>query len=238
MPEFRVDRNLLNKERELSRRLLSWGLVALLFAITVLLFCLGISGYLSSHSALRFLFVFTLLAAVVAASILASGEALRIAERQMVFALDEEGITRRRKGWPDVTIAFSEIDTLREELRWLVIYGGPTRKKIAIPKNISGYEKIRAELARRHPLSVPAEIPLSNVALSAIAVLSWSGLIWFGDARIAVPCGFIALGSLAIGSRRLWTLLHLGPKRVLMWFCLASAWILAIFLIYIRAVRP
>ncbi len=39
----------------------------------------------------------------------------------MVFVLNDNEIAQKRTGYPDVKIAFSEIATLREELRWLII---------------------------------------------------------------------------------------------------------------------
>jgi hypothetical protein len=77
--------------RCLRVRLLSWGTVAVLIAIAALLFTLGVNGVLSGHPFLPFLFVFTVLGAIIGASILASREALRLAEREMVFVLEDNG---------------------------------------------------------------------------------------------------------------------------------------------------
>lgn len=237
MQVFRIETDALSKRREARVRLLSWGTVVSLLVIAALLFVLRLSGLLESDSTFLWLAMLALLGGVIGAVVFACREALRSAERQMVFTLDENGIIRKREGWPDLKITFPEMDTLREELRWLVIYGGAPRKKIAVPKDVADYEAIRAELVRRHPLSARAEIPLSSIALPIISVLSWAAVVWFRDARIAIPAGVVALASLAIGSRRLWTLLHRGPKRLLMWLCLSSIWFSAILLLYIRAVR-
>jgi hypothetical protein len=151
--EFRIDNDTLTKRREARFRLLSWGTVLLLTAATVLLFSLNMSGILSTHSNFGLLAVSSLLGAVIGASILGCREVLNYAERQMVFVLDDNEIVRRRQGFPDERIAFSEIDNLSEELRWLSIYSTEPRRKIAVPTSVRGYEVIRTELTKHHPIS-------------------------------------------------------------------------------------
>ena len=119
MPEFKIEGDALRREARF--RVLSWGSVLLLLGVTVLLFTLGVSGDLSASPDLGWLFVLTGLGTIIGAYVLASREALHFAERQMVFVLNDNEIVRKRKGYPDVKIAFSEIATLREELRWLII---------------------------------------------------------------------------------------------------------------------
>jgi hypothetical protein len=187
--EFKIKPDDLSRRREFRVRLLSWGTVAVLIATTALLFTLGVNGVLSGHSFLRFLFVFTLLGAIIGASILASREALRLAEREMVFVLEDSGIVKRRKGWPDEKIDFSDIDTVREELRWLVIYSTGPRRKIAIPNNVAGFETIRAELVTRHLVFVRAKVSSRSFALPAISILSWAAVLLFRDVTVVIAAG-------------------------------------------------
>jgi hypothetical protein len=239
--EFKIDGNSLGERREAKRRLLSWGIVLLLFAITVLIFILGFHGLLSVGSDLHWfgwLLVPASLGTVIGPSILAIREALRRAEREMVFVLDDNGIVRRRKGYPDVRIDFSEVDTLREELRWLVVKSTEPQRKIAIPDNVEGFAVIRAELAKHHPVSAPVKkLPLKSAAPMTLSILSWAAVLWSRDLRVVIPAGIIAMTFLALGSHRLWTLFRRGPKRWLSWPCLAIAWLSAILLIYLRVVR-
>jgi len=238
MPEFKIEADALSKRRELRFRLLSWGTVLSLFAMTVLIYALGFLGLLSVHSDLRWLAwlsVPTILGAGIGALVLAFREGLRRAEREMVFVLDDNGIVRKRKGFPDVKIAFSEVDYLGEELRWLVIKSIEPRRKIAIPNDVKGSEVIRAELTKHHALcSAQAKFPLKSTALLTISILSWAAVLWLRDLRAVIPAGAIALISLAVGTHRLWTLLYRGPKRLLLWVCLGFAWFSAILLIYVR----
>jgi hypothetical protein len=241
MPEFKIETDALNERREAKGRLLSWGIVLSLFTLTVSIYALGLLGLLSSDSDLRWLAwlsVPAIFGAVIGASILAYREALRRAEREMVFVLDDKGIVLRRKGFPEVKIAFCEMDTLGEELRWLVIRSTEPRRKIAIPNNVKGFEVIRAELAKHHALSAQVKkLPLTSAAPMTISALSWAALLWFRDVRVVIPAGVIAMTLLALGSRRLWTLLRSGPKRLFSLVSLCIVWFAAILLIYLRVMR-
>ena len=241
MPEFKIEGDALRREARF--RVLSWGSVLLLLGVTVLLFTLGVSGDLSASPDLGWLFVLTGLGTVVGASVLAFREALHLAEREMIFVLGDNEIVRKRKGYPDVKIAFSEIATLREELRWLIIKTAEPQRKIAIPNTVSGYHVICAELAKHHPLSARVagvEFPVKTAAFLAAAVLSWTAVIWFRDERAVVFFGAGGLITLAIGSHSVWTIMsqsQLRRLRPLLWASLASAWLMAILLIYLRLVH-
>jgi len=242
MLEFKIEPDALSKRREANGRLVSWGIVLLSFAMTVLILILGFQGLLSAGSDLHWLgwlLVPASLGAVIGASILAIREALRYAEREMVFVLDDNSIVRRREGFPDVRIDFSEVDTLREELRWLVVKSIEPQRKIAIPDNVEGFEVIRAELAKHHALSAPVEkLPLKSAAPITVSILSWAAVLCFRNLKVVIPAGIIAMALLALGSRRLWTLFRRGPTRWISWACLATMWFSAILLIYFRVVRP
>lgn len=239
MPEFKIEADALSKRREIRVRLLSWGTVLSLAAMTVLIFVLGSLGLLRVDSDFRWvawLSVPTMLGAVIGASILACREALRCAEREMVFVLDDTGIARRRKGFPEVKIAFPEVDYLGEEMRWLVVRSIEPRRKIAIPNNVQGFEVIRAELAKHHVLSISDQMkfPLKSTALMTASILSWAAVLWLRDLRAVIAAGAIALTLLALGSHRLWTVLRRGPKRLYSLVCLGIVWFTAILLIYLR----
>ncbi len=235
MPELKFEG--VASRREARFRALSWGAVLSLLGITVLLFVLGVSGDLSANWNLRWLFVFTLLGTVIGASILACREALRYAQRQMSFVLDGDGVVRKRRGYPEVRIPFSEIDALSEQLGWLIIKSSGPRRKIAIPNSIGGYGAIRAELAKHHPLSGPAAFPLKTTALLVMACLSWGAALWLRDRLGILAAGTVAVVTLTLGSHRLWTLLHRSSKRSLLWASLGFAWLVALVLIYFRVVR-
>jgi hypothetical protein len=236
MPEFKIENDAL--KRGARFRMLSWGTVLLLVAIATFLLVLRGSGHIGDSSGLGSLFVLTILSAAIIAIILAPREGLHRAERKMVFALDDKRILRKRQGYPDVEIAFSEITTLREELLWLVVTSTEPRRKIAVPRNVSGYELIRAELAKHHPLSARVAFPLKGAALLIVSILSWAAVLWFRDVRVVIAAGTVAVVALSFGSYRVWTLLHHRSKHSLLWASLSFAWLAALLLIYLRVVRP
>lgn len=241
MQEFRIDANALSETRAARRRLLWWGIVLLLFALPASTFALGFGGLLSDDSDVRLLAWLSLpalLGAVIGASILACSEALRRAEREMVFVLDGTGIARMRKGYPDVRITFSEVDTVREELRWLVVKSTEPVRKIAIPNNVKEFEVIRDEIAKHYPLATPVKrLPLKSAAPMTMSVLGWAAVLWFRDLRFVIPAALIAVTLLGVASSRLWTLQRRGPARIYWLACLGMAWFSATLVIYLRVVR-
>jgi FtsH-binding integral membrane protein len=236
--EFKIETDSLSKRHEAIARLRSWAAVLSLIAISILIFVLGSFGLLRVDSQFRWLAwlaVPSLLGAVIGASILVCREALRRAEREMVFALDDNAIVRKRKGFPDIRIAFSEVDSLGDELRWLVVKSTVPRRKIAVPNDVRGFEMLRAELAKHHTLSARVKLPLKSFTLIVISILSWAAVLWLHDLRIVIPAGVIALTLLALGCHRLWTVFPDGQKRLFLFVCLCIVWLTAILLICFRA---
>jgi len=236
--EFRIQGDASRRERR--SRVLSWGTILLLLAVTASVFALRACGDLSANSDLRFLAAYAFLGAVIGASLVGFREVLHRAERRMVFVLNDNEIVRKRQGYPDVRIAFTEIATLGEELRWLIIRSAAPQRKIAIPNSVGGYDKIRAELAKHHPVSVPAPGSvgplLGTFGLLAVAILSWTAVVCFRGMVVIVPA-IVGLTTLAIGTWRMWTLLNRRLWRPLVWAAISSAWLVALFLIYLRVVR-
>lgn len=232
MAEFTVGEEALR--RYARGRMLSWGAVLLLLGATVVLFVLGVSGDLTAYPGLSLIFVLTLLGTVAGACVSACREALHYAERQMVFILENNGVVRRRRGYPDVRISFSEIGTVSEELGWMIIRSTESRRKIAIPNSVDGYGTIRAEITKRYPLFAHTALPLKSLALLAASLLSWGAALWLRDVRGIMAAEVIAVITLAFGSYRLWVLLHRSPTRFLLWSTLGFAWLVALLVVYFR----
>ncbi len=241
MQEFKIEPEALKQRRDAKRRLASWGIVLLLFAMSVSIYALGFLGLLSADSDLRWLAwlsVPAILGAGFGAFVLAFREAMRRAEREMIFVLDDNAIVRRRNGFPDVRIAFSDVDTLCEELRWLIVKSTNPVRRIVIPKNINGYDVIRAELTKHHALAAPVKkLPLRSIAEITVFVLSWVAVLSFRDVKVVIPAAVIAMTLFAFGSHRVWMLLYRGPRRRFSLFCIGILWLVAILLIYLHVVR-
>ena len=57
------------------------------------------------------------------------------------------------------------------------------RRKIRIPHEVSGFEELRAELARHHPFSAQAKPPRAklawtNVVVWIVSILNWAAVIF------------------------------------------------------------
>ena len=220
MQEFKIEINAEGRKRQLQFRILAWGAILLIFLIAILVFVLGVTGILGPgyHPLAAFLFVSTPLLGIVGGGILACREALRLAERQMIFVLGSSGIVRKRKGFPDIAISFSEIQYVGEELRWLIVKSKEPQRKIAIPNDVSGYEIIRAELARHHSLdSEPISKHATSLVMSALwliaMIISCSLFLWSQDVRVRAPAGFFAICAVLVSCVRLWKLLDKPTQR-------------------------
>lgn len=235
MPEFKVEGDALRREARF--RMLSWGTVLLLILVAIFIFVLR-SMELTAGSGVGWLAVLAFLGGFYGACILAVREGLSYARRQMVFDLNDDGVIRKRQGYPDVRIPFSEIESVSEELGWLIIRSTEPRRKIAVPNKVSGYDAIRAELVRHHPLSARAKFPWKRIALLTASALSWISVLWFHDTRVITLAGAAAFTTLAFGSSRLWDLSHSSPRRMLLWTSIVFTWLLAFLVIYLRITRP
>lgn len=236
MPEFRVDKNALKQETKF--RMLSWGTVLLLTVIAAVLLTLRAFGYIGDSSNLGSFFVLAIFGAAVIAIVLAPREGIHRAERKMIFILEDNAVVRKREGYPDVRIPFSEINTVCEALGRLVITSVEPRRKIGIPCSVSGYEEIRSELAGHCLLSARMKFPWKSIVLPIIAFLGWGAVLWLREVPGVIAAGGVAVFTLAFGSYRLWVILRHSPKRpLLLWVYLGSIWLAALLLIYIRVAR-
>jgi hypothetical protein len=101
----------------------------------------------------------------------------------MLFVLSDKEIIRKRDGWPDDRIAFAEIDSVYDRPGWLVVESAEPRRKIPIPCEVSGFEELRAELAKHHPFSAQtkpprAKLAWTNVVVWIVSILNWAAVLF------------------------------------------------------------
>ncbi len=122
--------------------------------------------------------------------------------REIVLLMDEDGITKRREGFPDERINYTEIRSLREARWWLVVVSVKPFGSMTIPKAVKGFETIRAELAKHHPLADPAEAKTSPLGITVSLVaygLCWGPIVFFVVSKSVVLAGVLALAMLSAG---------------------------------------
>ena len=157
MSEFRIVPNdASNRSRDLRIRLVSWGMVLVLSAITVFAVYGARSASRELTTALTWLAVLVLVGAIVGARSLAFRLGMERVEREMVFVLTDNELVRKRSGWPDVRIGLSKMSSLYERHGWLVVERASPHTRIAIPATVDGFVLLREELAKYRPVTGPS----------------------------------------------------------------------------------
>jgi hypothetical protein len=146
--EFRAVSNEAIRRRDRWIRLTVWSTIPLLLVTTFV----GVYAALSSsphvYATFKWFAVLIVVGAIVGAYFLGNRLSIERLERDMVFVLTEKDVIRRRTGYPDIRIGFSEIGALLERNNWLVVESIPPIKKTAIPRGVEGFAALRAELAK------------------------------------------------------------------------------------------
>jgi hypothetical protein len=234
MSEFRVEAN---RRRDGRIQLIIWGTIPLLLVATVL----GIYGAVCFHpyvyATFTWLAVLTVAGAIVGGHFLAIHLGRERSRRDTVYLLTERDVVRRRTGWPDVRIDFSEISTLLETRDWLVVESVQPARKIAIPKDVEGFASLRAELAKHGQVSVSKEGSTLGVLPTVASFFFWGLVLWSKNPSIVKGAGAIALILLGWASIRLDKQLRQSPRRFFVWIPLGLSWVAAILLFYFRLIR-
>ncbi len=103
--------------------------------------------------------------------------------RKWIFLLSDNEIIRKRDGWPDDKIAFSEIGALYDGPGALVVESAEPLRRISVPKEVNGLEVIRTELAKHHPFSAQAKpsrarLSWTGLVVMIVSILSWAAIIF------------------------------------------------------------
>ena len=239
MTEFRVASNTeSNRSRDRRIRLITWGTVLTLSGITLFAVYGVHSANYQLNTALAWLAVLIVVGAIVGAYFLATRLGLDRLERDLAFVLTDKNLVCRRKGWPDVSIDFSEIKTLHEQHGWLVIESVEPHKRIAVPKEVAGFASLRTELTKYSPVIVPPPRRSVMGFISMLAsLLCWGLVLLSRRSGVVKVAGAVALILLGWESFRLFKQLRHNPKRLLLWALISLSWVAAILVVYFRIAR-
>ena len=236
MSQFSVMLNDANRKRDFRIRLVAWGTVLALLVATFV----GIYGALSSHprvsAAFTWFAVLIVACAIVGAYLFALRLGLERVERGLAFLLTEEGLVRKRPGWPDLQIGFAEIKALYQRPGWLVVEGGEPRRTVAIPDRVEQFESLRKELAKHSPIvAAPRRSPVRFAPL-VVSLFCWGLVLWSRDVGVVMIAGVAALILLGWEFFRLFGQLRRSPKRVALYFLIGLSWAAAASLVYLRII--
>ncbi|MGA7081256.1 MAG: hypothetical protein WBQ43_04800 [Terriglobales bacterium] len=185
--EFKIETDAPNKRREIL--LLCGVTLAPIVAVLVEVLAAAFIFHPSTKgdAAFRWLVRLTITGTLIGGYIIAFRIAFRLgmqrAKRGMVFALSDEEFIRKRSGWPDDRIAFSEIGGLYDGPGGLVVETIAPLRRISIPREVTGLEAIRAELAKHHSFSLQTRPPRARLSWTGlvvmiVSILSWAAVIF------------------------------------------------------------
>jgi len=234
--EYKIETDVTRDRREFRIRLLSWGAVLVLVASTVLLFFLH-SLRLRSDPIFGWLAALTIIGAVVCAYIMAFRQGMQRFRRQVVILLSDKEIFRKRRGWPDVRIAFSQIGALYERPGWLVVESVEPHRRIAVPTEVDGFASLRTELAKHGSIVAQPQRSLLGFIPIVVSVLCWGVVLWSKAPNVVTAAAAIAMVLLAWESVRLYMRLRQSPKRLIVLAWVGLGWVAAILLVYFRVLR-
>lgn len=232
MQTFKVNWASSEKKVDSRIRLLIWEAIWILVGAAVIVYSIMV-GF-------RALFLLGLGVVVLSLCIfntLGIRAATRKTKGELSFQLTETELIGEWTGKREVRIALSEIASLREKFGWLTVLAVNPARKIAIPKDVEGYEFLRAELSKHARISSE---PLLSKSLSSGAFLALSSfIVWFlllaSSAVIVVRvASLIALGLLFASSFYILGILKNRRTKFVPWVLVGAAWIAALFLIYLR----
>jgi len=238
MSEFKVpSHDASDRGRERNIRLITWGLVLVMSAITLFAVYDARSAGPQLVRVLTWLAIGIVVAAIAGAHFLAARLGLEKFQHDLVFVLTEKDLVRRRRGRPDVQIGFSEIKALYQRPGWLVVESSEPRRRIAIPEGVEGFESLRGELAKHSPIvAAPQRSPMRLIPLVA-SLFCWGLVLWSKDAGVVMAAGTAALILLGWESFRLFGQLRHSPKRVALSILIGLSWVAAALLVYLRVIR-
>jgi hypothetical protein len=238
MTELRVPANNFRKAEQRFRFLL-WGSVAALCFIVLYAFAQSRSASPQLSNLLVWLVGAIAAAAIITAYVFAFWKGWAVAKRNLVFTLTDQELIRRKVGYPEIHIAFSEIKALHDGRGWLVVESVEPRRQIAIPKRVQGFSALRAELEKHAREVRPIRIRSSwiDLVLTVSYALGCAWMMWSKDAVVASRAGAVALVSLVWFSISMARLLRRSKKPLLLWIWLGWAWLGAAALVFFRVLR-
>jgi hypothetical protein len=214
--------------------LVSIGTVLLAFGI---LFFIGYGPHSVVHRVgplLTWVLVLLILCAV-GTNFVALRRSFERVKYDLTFVLSQSELIRKRPACPDVRISLPQIKSLYEQSGCLVVAGGDPPRTIAVPKDVENFTLLQAELMKYASLAPPPRRSSLGWITLFLTLICWWLLIWSGNINTTRAAGggvLVLLGWWSFELRQ--RLLH-SPKRIALWILVGSSWLLAGFLIYIRA---
>jgi hypothetical protein len=234
--EFRISSKAVTSH-DTTTRLVLWGAVPALVVIAVLGVLAALHGNDSLNEVAVVLAVATVIFVVGAAHYFGVRMGMDRVRRDSHFLLTDRELVRKRHGWPDVQIRLSEMRALCERPAFLIVEGATPSSRIAVPKEVEGFELLRAELLKHAPLVKPPTRSFLYWIPTVISFACWPLVLWSHDTHVVLGAGIVLLalsGWLCLSFDK--KLAHV-PKRALIRVWLAVSWAIALWFVYTRIAR-
>lgn len=117
------------------------------------------------------------------------------------LTMDDEAVTRKRRGWPDARIPFGEISHLVEiQGQGLRIEALSPQRRIAVPLLLENYDNLRAALQARHSIELIAgpRAKLLSVRSALIFVLILASIVLFFVSSNLYLAAVLGIGFVAL----------------------------------------
>ena len=233
MVEFKV-RSESNETRDPRKRLLAWGALILISGL-VLLFASAPSDKAPFNPVLGWTAVLIIVGVNGIVLVLGLRMGKDRLKRSLVFLLTDNGLTRRRKGWPDEHLLFSDIEALHQEKNWLVIESVEPRRKMAVPTDVDNFELLRAEIAKHGTFKdSPPLGSVSGFVVTVGSLISWWLALESKDVTIVRGASILSLLLLIWAAVYAYRVLKIGSRKPRILVLFSIIWLVVFLLAFLR----
>jgi hypothetical protein len=164
-------------------------------------------------------------------------------KRQLAFVLTDNDLTRKRSGWPDVQIPFSEIRSVKEKRDWLIVEEAVAGRRIAVPRDVNDFELLRSELAKYARPSSPSGTRhgisfLGGLGVLLLSIVCWWLALFSSNAGLVRGSGVVILVLLGWSGLYALKLRLLRSAPVFVLLILSVIWTAALAFACLRLARP
>jgi len=233
--EFRVRSSRLEtKSRDQRIRLVLWGSVLALLAITVV----ALGGVRDSwlNTALLCAAVITVIGVVGGAYVVAYQTGMRRLRADITVCLTDTELMERRPGWPEKTVRVSEIRRMAERCGWLMVEGSEFGERILIPTTVENSPVLRAELCKHGTIFQRKQSSLLALIPALASLFCWALVFWSTKSGVVDVSASLGVVLLAWSSYKVAGMMRRHPKRIVVWLWLSMTWMMAFWILY-RSLR-
>jgi hypothetical protein len=154
------------------------------------------------------------------------------------FILTDANLTKKREGWPNITIPLNDITGIYVRRKYLEVDSSILNRRIIVPKEIDRFAALQKALSQyREPVSRPSDgiLPFANVLVYFLccALTVWSQLL-----PIVLWAAAVGVASLGMQTYYFYRAIRRSPKiRSSGLVFISLAWLGAILIAFFRIIH-